>query len=234
MSDTDYQIEMDPFTQQPRLATTTKEKEVIIERTGGGSRGDKGDPGEAGADGVPGQDGTVPDNEFTELATGLWTTDFATPYVELDLGTGGFAVVRYRRAGRMVEGIVCINIAADADLTGRVVGYIIPGTELPYMPKSPSYGGGGGAEVGGFGFITKPSSVEPPDPQNGYRQALIPAIINIGLGATMFFVIGSSEDNISGGAANLWGFSADTPIPDAELNGSIYVGRFFYEAADAE
>lgn len=218
-------VVFDSFSRRPMIQVIKKEVKVV--RGGGGRQGPAGPAGPAGE---PGADGTVPDDALVEVNTGLWTIDFSTPFVELDLGTGGYAGVRYRRVGRIVEGVAVIQFGTDFADT-PVATFCIPGSELPVIPRTTTFFGGGGAEVGGFGFITKAESSG--GAADGYRHALIPANINIGVGPALFFIIGSSLNSISGGAGNIWGFADGTPIDYADLAGAIYVGRFFYEAASA-
>lgn len=174
--------------------------------------------------------GGVPDDAFQVDDVRVVEYNFDGSYAtEMDLGTGGYAKLRWRRVGRQIEGWVSISIAADAT-PATSFAIIIHPDDLPATPAS------GGPEYqsspGGFGAMYKPDSNGTP-PYNGFRVGLSPLVTTLGASTEFAFFKSGSETAIQAAADNLWSPATGNPVPAADVPGAVVVGRFYYEAADA-
>lgn len=181
---------------------------------------------------LPSSGGGVPDDALTVDSVRMldWSFgDFDTS--EWDLGTNGFANIKWMRVGRIVQGWLKIFIDTDYTVPSGFFIIIHP-DDLPYEPKVEA-AKNGIQHPGGFGALYRTDGDASP-PYDGFRQGLSPIIQDIGLGRSLFlfFRTGSEELFLSGGD-NLWSPIYSTPHDPSDLGGSRYFGYWIYEAETA-
>lgn len=196
-----------------------------------GAQGPRGPQGYTGPAGPQGEPGTIPDEAFTvtEVRLCAWSFGGFDDCV-IDLGTDGFAAMKWQRIGREVIGWIKVKIAPDwVEPTGFIV--IVHPDDMPVVPKVES-AVAGYPMPGGFGAIYRGETSG--GASDGYRQGLAPIVQDIGIGQSMmmFFKTGS-ESGIPASIDNLWSPATGNPVPTADMAGAAYFGNFRYEAAEA-
>lgn len=198
-----------------------------------GEQGERGATGQRGMPGPQGPPGMVADDAFTITPVRLCAWSFGSfDDCVVDLGTDGFAALKWQRIGREVVGWIKISIAADwVEPTGFIM--VVHPDDFPVVPKVES-ATNGYPMPGGFGAIYRARQNSDPDPPDGYRIGLWPIVQDIGVGRSlmMFFKTGS-EEGIVGSIDNLWSPATSEPVPPSDMGGAQYFGNFRYEAKDA-
>jgi hypothetical protein len=181
---------------------------------------------EANAPGVPDEAFTI-----TEVRMCAWSFGSYDDSV-VDLGTNGFAALKWARIGREVIGWVKVSIASDWDEPSGFIMVVHP-DDMPVDPKVES-ASSGYPMPGGFGAMYRARQSVDPDPPDGYRQGLSPIVQEIGTGvAMMMFFKTGSEDNIVASIDNLWSPATGNPVATSRQAGAQYFGNFRYEAKEA-
>lgn len=143
----------------------------------------------------------------------------------LDLGVGGSAVLRARKEGCRVRGVLFVTFGTSGvDLGGGIVA--LDGADLPWMPR---YTPGNFGEPGGFGYLSKPESGT--GAGDGYLVSLASMSTYFGFGnPCVTFVRVQTSLAMAGGLETLW--RADQPISNADLAGARYQVAIDYEVAE--
>lgn len=160
----------------------------------------------------------VPDVAYTEIdMTGKIFNFLSGQY--LDMGTDGFANLRWRRIGRQVEGYFASRWAANCEYGSFV---FLP-TDLPYFPRTPL-----GAEVGMFCYLQVGESS--PGADDGQLLPLGSVCTDVGLGDPIIMLVQLSGALGDGGLDNIF-LSNGNPIDLTGREFSVY-GRIIYECAE--
>lgn len=176
--------------------------------------------GEPGADGADGADGSVPDDEFNVMdISGILVNIFAgTP---VDLGTGGTAILRWRRVGRSFDGYFQIEFKADHG-DGAIGIY---GPTLPFNPRLPEI-----VEIGNFCYCNVYETT--PGAGDGFLFPVGSAVSNVGQPFPAVVFIQLSESLGDGGPNNLFIINSNPyNLAGREF---LFCGRLRFEIDSAE